>query len=313
MFIRRIHNTDLSVTAVGLGTWAMGNDFFGHVDDSESIYALRAGIDAGINLIDTAPAYGAGHAEEVVGKAIKGYRDKVVVATKCGIVRTKDDFIKDLKPESVMKEIDDSLRRLNTDYIDLYQLHWPDPNTPIEETLEAIEKIKKAGKFRYLGVSNFTPEQMDEVRKITPLVSLQPQYSMLERSIEKDVVSYCQENGLGIISYGTLAGGLLTGKFKEIPTFKEGDFRDKFYNYYHEPEWSKVQKVIKVLKSVAREHNKTVAQVAINWTFSQLGITSVLVGAKSDKQARENAEACSFTLSLDDLQKINKAIRENLD
>lgn len=313
MFIRRIHNTDLSVTAVGLGTWAMGNDFFGHVDDSESIYALRAGIDAGINLIDTAPAYGAGHAEEVVGKAIKGYRDQVVVATKCGIVRTKDDFVKNLKPESVMKEIDDSLRRLNTDYIDLYQLHWPDPDTPIEDTLEAIEKIKKAGKFRYLGVSNFTPEQMDEVRKITPLVSLQPQYSMLERSIEKEVVSYCQENGLGIISYGTLAGGLLTGKFREIPSFKEGDFRDQFYNYYHEPEWSKVQKVIKVLKSVAREHNKTVAQVAINWTFSQLGITSVLVGAKSDKQARENAEACSFTLTLDDLQKINKAIRENLD
>ena len=313
MFIRRIHNTDLSVTAVGLGTWAMGNDFFGHVDDSESIYALRAGIDAGINLIDTAPAYGAGHAEEVVGKAIKGYRDKVVVATKCGIIRTKDDFVKNLKPESVLKEIDDSLRRLKTDYIDLYQLHWPDPNTPIEETLEAIEKIKSAGKFRYLGVSNFTPEQMDEVRKIADIVSLQPQYSMLDRSIEKEVVSYCQENGMGIISYGTLAGGLLSGKFKEIPTFKEGDYRGQFYNYYHEPEWSKIQKVIKVMRSVAREHNKTVAQVAINWTFSQLGITSVLVGAKNDKQARDNAAACSFTLTLDDLQKINKAIRENLD
>jgi aryl-alcohol dehydrogenase-like predicted oxidoreductase len=236
-----------------------------------------------------------------------------VLATKCGIIRTQDDFIKDLKPESVMKEIDDSLRRLKTDYIDLYQLHWPDPNTPIEDTLEAIMKIKQAGKFRYLGVSNFSTKQMDELRKITGIVSLQPQYSMLERGIEKNIVSYCQENGLGIISYGTLAGGLLTGKFKTIPTFKEGDFRGQFYDYFHEPEWSKVQKIIKVLKSVARDHNKTIAQVAINWTFSQLGITSVLVGAKNGKQSRENAEACSFTLSLDDLQKINKAIRENLD
>ena len=190
MEIRTLGESELRVSAIGLGTWALGNDFFGHVDDEESIAAIRAGLDNGINLVDTAPAYGAGHSEEVVGKAIHGRRDDVVVATKVGVHRTEDDFIRNLKPESIRQEVEDSLRRLDVDVIDLYQIHWPDPNTPIEDSLEELDKARQAGKFRYLGVSNFDKKLMDQVQERMPLVSLQPHFSLLQRGIERNILPY---------------------------------------------------------------------------------------------------------------------------
>ncbi|HUZ17607.1 MAG TPA: aldo/keto reductase, partial [Spirochaetia bacterium] len=222
MEYRRLGSSTLKVSPVGLGTWAIGADFWGAIDDNESISAIQAGIDAGINFIDTAPAYGAGHSEEVVGKAIRGRRSQVIIATKLGIIRTADDFIKNLRPESVRKEIDDSLGRLGVDTIDLWQVHWPDPNTPLEDTLGELSRIKESGKFRYLGVSNFDTALMERARRVMEVVSLQPHYSLLERTIEAEILPYCISHDIGVVGYGTLAAGLLTGKFKEIPTFEKG-------------------------------------------------------------------------------------------
>jgi len=307
MQFRRLGNSDLKVSVVGLGTWAMGGDFFGEVDDEQSIRTIQTAIDNGINLIDTAPAYGAGHSEEVVGKAIQGRRDDVVIATKVGILRDGERFLNNLKPESIRQEIDDSLRRLNVDVIDVYQIHWPDPNTPIEESLNELLKIHEAGKFKYLGVSNFKPRLMDQVREITDIVSLQPHYSLLRRDIEKSVLPYCRENNIGVMSYGTLAGGILTGKFTEIPDFSEKDRRSDFYNYFQEPVWGKVQQLMNVLFDIAEKYNRPVTQVSIEWAFQQDGVTSALVGAKTEEQAITNAGAGDKSLSDKDLQKVEKS------
>ena len=313
MKYRKLGTSDLHVSVVGMGTWAIGNDFWGQVDDGESIRAIQAGLDAGINFIDTAPAYGAGHAEEVVGRAIQGRRDDVVVATKVGILRTENDFVRNLKPDSVRQEVDDSLRRLGVDTIDLYQIHWPDPRTPIADTMGELKKAQEAGKFRYLGVSNFNIKQMDELRQFGELVSLQPHYSLLKRDIEGKVVQYCMDNSIGIVNYGTLAGGILTGKFREIPEFEEGDHRAEFYPWFKEPVWSKVQSVLDVMREIADDRGVPVAQVAINWTIQQPGITSSLVGAKNPSQAHSNAGAGEFELSEAEIERITEAHRANLE
>jgi aryl-alcohol dehydrogenase-like predicted oxidoreductase len=312
MKYRKLGRSDLQVSTVGLGTWAIGNDFWGSVDDDESVRALQAGLDAGINLIDTAPAYGAGHAEEVVGRAIAGRRDEVVVATKVGIIRTEDDFVRNLKPDSVRQEVDDSLRRLGVDTIDLYQIHWPDPKTPIDETMTELNKAQQAGKFRYLGVSNFNIKQMEELSQFGELVSLQPHYSLLKRDIEGKVVQYCIDNDLGIVNYGTLAGGILTGKFREIPEFEDGDYRHKFYPWFKEPAWSKIQSMLDVLREIADDRGVSVAQVAINWTTQQPGITSALVGAKNPAQAESNAGGGDFELTGEEIERINAAHAANV-
>ncbi len=305
MNYRYLGKSDLKVSVAGLGTWGMGGDFFGEVDDQESVRAIQTSLDHGVNLIDTAPAYGDGHAEEVVGKAIQGRRDEVVLATKVGVLREGEKFVNNLTPESIRQEIDDSLRRLNVEVIDLYQIHWPDSNTPIEESVNELMKIQDAGKFKYLGVSNFKPHLMDEVREKTEIVSLQPHYSLLRRDIENKVLPYCIENHLGVLSYGTLAGGILTGKFAEIPEFGEKDRRSEFYDYFREPIWSKVQQLLDVLRDIAEKYNRPVPQVAIEWTFQQEGITSALVGAKNEEQAESNAAAGGKTLSENDLELID--------
>ncbi len=297
----------MRISAVGMGTWAIGNDFWGAVDDNESIRALQAGIDAGITFIDTAPAYGAGHAEQVVGRAVKGRRDEVVIGTKVGIIRTEDDFIRNLTADSVRREVDDSLRRLGVDTIDLYQIHWPDPKTPMDETMGELNKAQQAGKFRYLGVSNFNLAQMDEIRRYGDIVSLQPHYSLLKRNIEGKVMQYCIDNNIGIVNYGTLAGGILTGKFREIPEFEEGDNRAQFYPWFKEPVWSRIQSMLDVMREIAHDRGVSVAQVAINWTIRQPGITSALVGAKNPSQAQSNAGAADFELTKEELDRIEAA------
>jgi len=310
MQYRTLGISDLRVSKVGLGTWALGSDFFGETDDQRSINAIQAAIDNGITLIDTAPAYGDGHSEKVVGQAIKGRRENVVLATKCGVKRDGKSFNITLKPDSVRQEVDDSLRRLDVEVIDLYQIHWPDKDTPIEDTLEVLLRAQEAGKFRYLGLSNFKPDQMDEVNEIAEFVSLQPQYSLLHRKIEGGTLPYCRENNIGVVSYGTLAGGILTGKFTEIPDFDEEDRRSDFYNYFQEPTWTKVQQLLDVLRDIATDRNVPVPQVAITWAAQQPGITSPLVGAKTADQAASNAKAGEWDLSEDELARIAQAYQE---
>lgn len=310
MEYRTLGNSDLKVSVVGLGTWAIGGDFWGTVDDKESIRSIQAAIDAGVTLVDTAPAYGGGHSEEVVGQAIRGRRDKVVVATKVGIIRTEDDFIRNLKPESIRREVDDSLRRLGVDTIDLWQIHWPDAATPLEDTLAELVRIKEIGKFRYLGVSNFDTRLMDRVRRVCEIVSLQPHYSLLERSIEQEILPYCVRNKIGVLGYGSLAGGILTGKFKNPPSFEAGDQRADFYGFFKEPTFGKVRKLTAAIEEIAKELDKTVAQVVVNWTFSQKGVTSALVGARTPAQALQNAQAGDFSLSTEHLEAIDRAWKE---
>lgn len=297
----------LEISAVGLGTWAYGNDTFGKVDDKESIKAIKAAVDSGINLIDTAPAYGDGHSEKVVGKAIKGIRDKVVIASKCGTHRDGKDYVRDLSAKRIRKEIENSLSRLNIEQIDIYQIHWPDPDTPLEESVEELVKLKKEGKFKYLAVCNFELELIKEISGMTDIVSLQPQYSLLKREIEKNTLPYILDNNLGILSYGTLGGGILSGKYKERPQFDdEKDNRAGFYPFFKEENWDQTQSLIQLIKEVANNHNQSAAQVAINWSINRPGITTALVGAKSEKQARENAKAADFQLTEAEMKALTK-------
>lgn len=309
MRTKQLGKTDLQVSVVSLGTWPMGGTTYGQVDDNESIRTIKAALDAGVNLIDTAPGYGNGRAEEVVGRAIKGHRDEVIIATKVGIVQTKDGQRRNLKPESIRVQIEDSLRRLELDTIDLYQIHWPDPHTPVEDSIYELVKLKEAGKFRYLGVSNFDPELMDRVIKIADLASLQPHYSLLRREIEAEILPYCRKHQIGILAYGSLGSGILAGKYrgKTKPEFAPDDTRHRFYRFFEEPMWSKVTELVEVLAKIADNRNKPISHVAINWLTQQDGVTTALVGARHPEQIVENAGAGAWTLSEEELSVIEQA------
>ncbi|MFP4371607.1 MAG: aldo/keto reductase [Halanaerobium sp.] len=307
MKYRNLGNSDLEISAVGLGTWAYGDDTFGEVDDRQSIRAIKAAVDSGINLIDTAPAYGAGHAEKVVGQAIEGIRDKVVIATKCGVHREGQKYVNDLTPKRIRKEIEDSLRRLNIEQIDLYQIHWPDPDTPLKDSVEELLKLKKEGKFKYLGVSNFGVDLMNQITEMTDIISLQPHYSLLRRDIEAEILPYLRENNLGSLTYGTLGGGILSAKYKQRPEFdEEKDNRDGFYPFFKKENWPQTQSLISLLEDIADKYRQTPAQIAINWAIKRPGITTALVGAKNEKQAAENAAAADFDLREEDMSALTQ-------
>ena len=308
MQYRKLGKSDLNVSVVGLGTWAMGNDFWGASDDAESVNAIQSALDQGINLIDTAPVYGSGHSEKIVGKAIRGRRDEVVLATKVGIKKSGKGIYMTLKPESIRQEIEDSLRRLGTDHVDLYQIHRPDPDTPLEESLTELERLKEQGKFRYLGVSNFSRELLEQSLKSSFIISDQPHYSMLEREMENDIIPFCMDKHIGILAYGPLGGGILAGKYRAKPEFEKGDYRDRFYNFYQEPAWSKIQDLLTILKKIAESHSETIANIVIAWTIKQNGITSALVGARKMEQAVSNAGAGNVILSESEIKMINDAI-----
>ena len=312
MKYKELGNTGLKVSAIAQGTWALGASGWGKINDNNSIATIHKAIDLGITLIDTAPVYGMGHSEEVVGRAIKGLRDKVVIATKCGLVAGHDNKIeRKLTPESIRKEIELSLSRLNTDYIDIYILHWPDVNTPIEESLCEMTKLQEEGKIKYIGVSNFDKELLIRSMKAAKIACLQPQLSILSRE-SLDLIRFAGENGVGVMTYGSLAAGMLTGKVIEIPKFEERDIRATFYPFYKEPMFSKALKLIDVLRGIAGEHNMSVSSVAINWIIQQSGVTSALTGATMPEQIEENAMAGSWDLSEAELELIDESYEKIL-
>ncbi|OPX29235.1 MAG: hypothetical protein B1H08_04320 [Candidatus Omnitrophica bacterium 4484_171] len=306
MRYKKVPKTDMEVSAVSLGTWAIGGRDWGKADDKESISTIQAAADFGINFIDTAPIYGRGHSEEIIGKAIKGIRSKFYIATKCGIQPEGKGFTFNLKPEAIAKELEDSLKRLGIETIDIYQCHYPDPHTPIEDTLGQLLKFKKQGKVRYIGVSNFDLSLLEKASSITAITTLQVQYSLLDRSIEKGVLSFCSENDIGVIAYGPLGGGILTGKYINPPRFPKGDARSFFYPYYKEPYWSKIQVLIGEIKNIARKRNKNPAEVALNWVNQQEGIAVTIAGCRNYEQLSANASAGSWELSLDELERLRK-------
>ncbi|HOT35084.1 MAG TPA: aldo/keto reductase [Candidatus Latescibacteria bacterium] len=312
MELRQLGKSDLKVTPVVFGAWAIGGWFWGGTDDAEAVTAIRAAVDEGINTIDTAPMYGFGHSEEVVGKALKGIRDKVIVATKCGLRwnRTDGDFhfvaqdeqnrshqiYKVLKPDSIIEECDLSLKRLNVDVIDLYQCHWPDTTTPIADTMGALMKLKEQGKIRAVGVSNFTPAMMRECLNAAPLASDQPKYSLLAREIEADVLPFCRENNIGVIVYSPLAQGLLTGKVTMDRQFAPGDLRVNT-PWFQPQNRQRVLDALGRIRPIADAHRATLGQVAINCVINTPGVTSAIVGARNAAQVRENVHAAEFRLS----------------
>lgn len=285
------------VDTIALGTWAIGGTQWGPTDDEDSITTIRVALDAGITFIDTADTYGEGHSEEIVGQAIEGRRDEVFLATKVGVLGNSEVGWKmDLSRKHILEGCEESLRRLKTEVIDLYQLHWPVKDTPIEESMEALSTLQEQGKIRFAGVSNFHPDQMEAAARLMPVVSLQSPLSMLERGVLKEDLPAARRLGMGFLAYGPLARGLLTGRFRgDPPEFPESDVRRNDKRFSGEG-WERAQRVLAGMEPIAREYGRTLGQVAINWTLCQPGVTTALVGARKPAQVRENLGGQGWTL-----------------
>lgn len=296
--------TQEKVSVLGLGTWVFGGENWGGADDGACLAAVDQALSMGVNFIDTAPFYTDGKSEALIGLAIKGRRDKFFIATKCGIVRENWRVRHDLSPASVLKEIDLSLKRLQCDVIDLYMCHWPDKNVPVEKTMETLLKIRDSGKIRHIGVSNFDVNLLKRSCTVAPIATHQVQYSLLDRGIEKEVLPLCREKGIGIIAYGAMGGGILTGKYKNPPPLKRSDARKMFYTFYEGKNFIKAKEVVNRLKSMDRPLN----QISLNWVRQQSGVMTVLAGCRDAAQVKENMSAADWDLSPEDLQMLNKMV-----
>ncbi|HPS54640.1 MAG TPA: aldo/keto reductase [Sedimentisphaerales bacterium] len=318
MKIRKLGNTDLNLTTVGLGTWAMGGPWqfgWGPQDDSQAIAAIHKALDMDINWIDTAPIYGCGHSEELLGKALKQISAKPIIATKCGLLwNNKREKIECLDAESITKECHDSLKRLGIETIDLYQMHWPIPDIQIEEAFEAMAKLVKQGKVRYIGVSNYTTEQLKRINKVHPVASLQPPYSMLKRTFEDDLAKYCKQNNIGVVVYSPMQRGLLTGKFnyERLKKLAPDDHRLKHPDFQELP-FSETMELVENLKPIAEKNSITLAQLAISWTLRSNVVTAAIVGARKPEQIAETAEASDVELSNEDINKIEILLKKRQD
>jgi aryl-alcohol dehydrogenase-like predicted oxidoreductase len=301
-----------SITRVGLGTWAIGGAgwqySWGNQDDMDSIAAIHRAIDRGINWIDTAAVYGFGHSEEVVGQAVKGRRDKVLLATKCGRVPAPDgvNVASRLTAASVRAELEASLRRLSTDYIDLYQVHWPDPEPEIEEAWGEIAKAVKEGKVRFAGVSNFNTAQMKRLQGILPITSLQPPYSMLRREAETELLPFCKANGIGVVCYSPMQMGLLTGTFTRarVSQLPENDLRSR-NNFFTEPALTWNLDLVEKLRPIAARNNRSMAELAIAWVLRRPEVTAAIVGGRRPQQVDDVAGAADWELSPADIAEID--------
>ncbi len=323
---RPLGASGIEASAVGLGAWAIGGWMWGGTSEDDSIRAIHAALDAGIDLIDTAPAYGFGVSESIVGKAIQDRRDRAVLATKCGMVcntrQGEHKFNSDamgpnpeghiqvqvyLDPDSIRREIEDSLTRLKTDRIDLYQTHWQEKTTPIEDTMGLLLRLKEEGKIRAIGVSNASPADMDAYRAVGQLDADQEKYSMLDRGIEDEQLRYCREHDIAVLAYSPLAQGLLTGKVGPERTFEEGDQRRDSERFSAENR-KRVAAMLEKLKPIAADHGISLAQLTIAWTIHQPGLTHALCGVRTTQQAKENAAAGDVRLRDEELQTMRDAI-----
>ncbi len=317
---RKLGTSDLYLTPIGLGTWAIGggdNPYgWGPQDDIDSVAAVRRALDLGINWIDTAKGYGHGHSEEVIGQAIAGRRDEVIVATKCGILWKEDgsDIYGCMDCDSIKQEVESSLRRLKVDAIDLYQIHWPLPDEGIEEGWGAVADLVKEGKVRYGGVSNFSVEQLKRIMPIHPVTSLQPPYSMLLRDTEKELLPFCAENNIGVVVYSPMQAGLLTGKMTQerVAAFPDDDWR-KGNSLFQEPQLSINLNLVEKLRPIAERVGRPVGQLAVAWVLRRPEVTSAIVGARRPSQIEEMAGAADWTLSAEEIAEIDKLLAERDD
>ncbi len=307
----RIEGIPTPVSRIGLGTWAIGGWMWGGADDSASIATLRGAVERGINLIDTAPVYGFGHSEEMVGQALAGLRDRAVIATKGGLEWAGEGVRRNSSPQRLRREVEDSLRRLRTDRIDLYQIHWPDPLVPIEDTARTLEALQREGKILAVGVSNYSPEQMDAFRAVLPLASVQPPYNLFERAIERDVLPYAREHGLAVLAYGALCRGLLSGRMTVDTTFGADDLRASDPKF-RRPRFDQYVRATKELEAMARiRYDKPVLALAIRWVLDS-GPTIALWGARRPEQLDGVDEACGWRLSDADMADIDDLMEKNI-
>ena len=314
MEYRMLGDSGLKVSVIGFGAWGIGGaPFWNNEGDTNSARAIIKSYELGINFFDTAPVYGFGHSEELLGKTLKPFRDDVIYATKCGLRwrnKSLGAITKNATRKSILEEIDLSLKRLNTDYIDLYQVHWPDIETSQGETMETLLEIQQQGKIKAIGVSNYSVEQIRDIMKHGKIVSLQPDYSLLNRSIEKDILPYCKENQVGIIAYSPLASGLLTGKYGKDAKFS--DWRGKgIIGCFSGAQFAKNMEKVKHLKNIAESIGKTCTQMAINWIVSQPQLTTALLGVKNEKQMEENISALDWKLDVKHQEEINRIFLVN--
>jgi aryl-alcohol dehydrogenase-like predicted oxidoreductase len=316
MTTKRLGNSDMDITRIGVGAWAIGGGGWafgwGPQDDNESVEAIRAAIDQGMNWIDTAAVYGLGHSEEVVAKALEGISKKPYVFTKCARVWDESRKIgKSLKAGSVKKECEDSLRRLKLEVIDLYQIHWPEPDEDIEEGWGAMAKLKEEGKVRWIGLSNFSAEQMRRVQPIAPITSLQPQYSMLAKEAEESILPYTKANNIGVIVYSPMRNGLLSGGMtkERVANFPEDDFRRNRPDF-QEPKLTKNLELAELLRKIGSKHGRTPGEVAIAWTLLNPAVTAAIVGVRSAKQVEGVIGAGDLSLSAVDIQQIEDFLLE---
>ena len=314
---RNLGNSDLQLTPIGFGAWAIGGgnwEFaWGAQDDSESVRTIEHALDSGINWIDTAAIYGLGHSEEVVGRALKGRAQKPYVFTKCSM-RWHDDrsIYRSLKRASLEEELDNSIRRLGVDVIDLYQIHWPMPDDEIEEGWETLARFQEQGKVRYIGVSNFNIAQMKRVQKVAPITSLQPPYSLLRRDIEEEILPFCREHNIGVINYSPMVSGLLTGKMtvERVQNLPQDDWRRRNQNF-QPPKLERNLALADLLKEIGQSHGVAAGVVAIAWTLRNPAITAAIVGARRPDQVDGTLPAATFRLSEAEAARIEKWLAEH--
>jgi len=314
---KRLGNSDLELTPMGVGAWAMGGGgwafAWGAQDDDESIAAIHEALDRGVNWIDTAAVYGLGHSEEVVARALQGRANRPYVFTKCE--RRWDanrQIYKSLKADSVREECEASLRRLKVDVIDLYQIHWPEPEEDIEEGWTAMAKLKEEGKVRWIGLSNFNAKQLERVRPIAPITSLQPPYSAISPEIEDEVLPYCQKHNIGVIVYSPMKSGLLTGKMtkERVAALPDDDFRKRALAF-QEPNLSRNLELARLMKRIGERHGRSAGEAAIAWTLRHPAVTAAIVGMRSAEQARGVLGALEFRLGAEEIAEID-AFRADL-
>jgi aryl-alcohol dehydrogenase-like predicted oxidoreductase len=318
METRVLGNSNLQITRIGVGAWAMGGGgwtwSWGPQDDEESIAAIKQALDLGINWIDTAAVYGLGHSEEVVARALKGRSNRPYIFTKCERVWDERGKIGgSLKAESIRRECEASLRRLQIDVIDLYQIHWPEPDADIQEGWTEMARLREEGKVRFIGVSNFTVQQMKRAMKIAPITSLQPPYSIVAREVEEDILPFCMRNNIGVIVYSPMYSGLLAGAMtrQRIANFAPDDWRRRDQNF-QEPNLSRNLRLVEVLREVGKRHGRTPGEVAIAWTLHNQAVTGAIVGVRSSEQVRGIIGATQFRLNDKEVMEIEDALEQEV-
>lgn len=304
--------TGLKVSAIGVGTWGMGGRGWGGSDRAASISAIHAMLDLGVNLIDTAPAYGRGLAEEIIGEAIEGIRGELTITTKCGMNIDKPGMaVKTATWDEVIKGCEGSLKRMKLDYVDILLLHWPDVNTPLQETMEAMGHLKKQGKVRFVGVSNLPVDQTEEAAKYADVTVTQLPFSMVDRSAEANI-KWASGSGIATMTYGSLGAGILAGGIRQYTEFGEGDVRGGFYSFFREPKFSKVMTLLESMDVIAENRGVPVAEVAVNWAVQKEYVDTALIGVRTVEHAKDNGHAMGWELTGDEIMFLDEKIKKLL-